>query len=767
MSRSAVSTALYRSMWRWVRSPGVRTNLHFSIPFHELPASVVDAANKLEKSPRGAPGCEALIRLAWREAVSRGSVDSCAAGQDDAFRVLRVMSNLSDGLMEQMRQRLANANRTGIQFLIGEVVRHKVYGYRGVIVGWDRRAAVDVAGWDGLRKSSLGAEQPFYHLFPDESDCTELFGSPRDMKYVAEENLERTVPQFSRIRHPSIIGASAFMCFDPSINRFVPADELAYLYPGSLSSRDPLPPPSSRVRSAASRVFMSVTSAAKQLHTFVKAVKKQEIVQDMSTSHPSGSQHLRPKGSSQRDEPPTSRTDDAFVSLGASRTRESASLASSPEVMQENAAVGMPPDHKFPGGEEPHIDGQGRQMFTEILNLTSSAAMHADTSAPARAGSSPVLARGSQALAHTASSRAHSNLKDGLAHEGEMRQAFDSLRRYAELAEYVSYNLAERAKKADRTDISFGIGQVLRHRKFRFRAVVFGWDRRPSLDVSGWDGVLGLPSGVEQPFYRMVPDMSDCISMLGGPRGIRYVAQENLEPISPGECAISHELLPHIFDGFDAATGTFLPVQQLCFWYGSDPILALPQHTARTVALVAHTISRLEALIHCYYVDAKKEELLDPLLELLTAAPSADDAQMTERACLALLTAHPNGEIMNLMRSSESSLHDDDLLAARGALEEAMDADESHAELYVRRATIALKAGEYESAREDARKALAIDRRHFGALFLEGTALRELRRYEEAITAHQAVLAMHPWASRVVVLIYKAERARRILGNLP
>eukprot|EP00967_Tisochrysis_lutea_P157705 scaffold320672_cov33-Tisochrysis_lutea.AAC.2 len=322
--------------------------------------------------------------------------------------------------------------------------------------------------------------------------------------------------------------------------------------------------------------------------------------------------------------------------------------------------------------------------------------------------------------------------------------------------------------------------------------------------MTGWDGVLGLPSGVEQPFYRMVPDMSDCISMLGGPRGIRYVAQENLEPISPGECAISHELLPHIFDGFDAATGTFLPVQQLCFWYGSDPILALPQHTARTVALVAHTISRLEALIHCYYVDAKKEELLDPLLELLTAAPSADDAQMTERACLALLTAHPNGElemyallkrlrasnkwlrevkynrmhgtpsnglcageIMNLMRSSESSLHDDDLLAARGALEEAMDADESHAELYVRRATIALKAGEYESAREDARKALAIDRRHFGALFLEGTALRELRRYEEAITAHQAVLAMHPWASRVVVLIYKAERARRILGNLP
>jgi hemimethylated DNA binding protein len=49
---------------------------------------------------------------------------------------------------------------------------------------------------------------------------------------------------------------------------------------------------------------------------------------------------------------------------------------------------------------------------------------------------------------------------------------------------------------------------VLRHRKFGFRAAVFGWERRPQLDVSQWDGVKGLPSGAQQPFYRMVPDIA-------------------------------------------------------------------------------------------------------------------------------------------------------------------------------------------------------------------------------------------------------------------
>jgi hemimethylated DNA binding protein len=75
--------------------------------------------------------------------------------------------------------------------------------------------------------------------------------------------------------------------------------------------------------------------------------------------------------------------------------------------------------------------------------------------------------------------------------------------------------------------------------KFGFRAVVFGWEPRPHLDVSHWDGVVGLPSGAEQPFYRMIPDNDDCVSLLGGARGVRYVAQENLEPLPAAQEAVA------------------------------------------------------------------------------------------------------------------------------------------------------------------------------------------------------------------------------------
>ena len=66
---------------------------------------------------------------------------------------------------------------------------------------------------------------------------------------------------------------------------------------------------------------------------------------------------------------------------------------------------------------------------------------------------------------------------------------------------------------------------MLRHRKYGYRAAIFGWERRPQVDVSGWDGVQGLPSGPDQPFYRALPDMRDCVELLGGPRGVRCVAR--------------------------------------------------------------------------------------------------------------------------------------------------------------------------------------------------------------------------------------------------
>jgi hemimethylated DNA binding protein len=82
---------------------------------------------------------------------------------------------------------------------------------------------------------------------------------------------------------------------------------------------------------------------------------------------------------------------------------------------------------------------------------------------------------------------------------------------------------------------AFRLGEVVRHRKFGYRGVILGWDIRPLGDAnaiaSRWEGVVGLPSGADQPFYRVLPDEGDVEDFLGAGafRSSFYVAEENLQ----------------------------------------------------------------------------------------------------------------------------------------------------------------------------------------------------------------------------------------------
>jgi hypothetical protein len=54
---------------------------------------------------------------------------------------------------------------------------------------------------------------------------------------------------------------------------------------------------------------------------------------------------------------------------------------------------------------------------------------------------------------------------------------------------------------------------------------------------------------------------------------IRYVAQENLVAIeAKADRKISHDLLPHVFEDFDAERAAYRPVQQLRVWYPADDL---------------------------------------------------------------------------------------------------------------------------------------------------------------------------------------------------
>lgn len=123
-------------------------------------------------------------------------------------------------------------------------------------------------------------------------------------------------------------------------------------------------------------------------------------------------------------------------------------------------------------------------------------------------------------------------------------------------------------------EVSFALGEVVRHRKFGFVGAIAGWDLRPTADVSRWDGVVGLSLLGEQPFFHVIPDEHDVHQVFGGPRGMRYVAQQNLERVSADErLPVSHSLLraPEAYDGaahgsrarfferFEPASGSYVP----------------------------------------------------------------------------------------------------------------------------------------------------------------------------------------------------------------
>ena len=81
-------------------------------------------------------------------------------------------------------------HKQNIEFSLGQVVKHKIYGFRGLVLAWDSKPRMDVSNWDGLAHIERPQEKPFYHVYPDVNDCISAFGGPRSFRYVCQDNLE-------------------------------------------------------------------------------------------------------------------------------------------------------------------------------------------------------------------------------------------------------------------------------------------------------------------------------------------------------------------------------------------------------------------------------------------------------------------------------------------------------------------------------------------------------------------------------------------------
>jgi len=111
---------------------------------------------------------------------------------------------------------------SNIKFRIGQVVRHKRWGYRGVIVGWDATAQAP-ASWikDNHGENLHWRNQPNYAILIDIRDRT----IPQ-LAYVPEENVD-LAPSAIRITHPGM--EDYFEAFDGA--QYLPRPWLKTIYP--------------------------------------------------------------------------------------------------------------------------------------------------------------------------------------------------------------------------------------------------------------------------------------------------------------------------------------------------------------------------------------------------------------------------------------------------------------------------------------------------------------------------------------------------------
>lgn len=80
------------------------------------------------------------------------------------------------------------------KFSIGQLVRHKLFDYRGVIFEVDPCFMLSDEWYEDVAKSRPPKDAPWYHVFVDQTE---------DTTYVAQQNLRRD-DSLEQISHPDI-----------------------------------------------------------------------------------------------------------------------------------------------------------------------------------------------------------------------------------------------------------------------------------------------------------------------------------------------------------------------------------------------------------------------------------------------------------------------------------------------------------------------------------------------------------------------------------
>jgi heat shock protein HspQ len=72
-------------------------------------------------------------------------------------------------------------NISSVKFSVGELIHHRLFGYRGVIIDVDQNFQASEEWYEAVAKSHPPKNRPWYHVLVHQSEAS---------TYVAEQNLE-------------------------------------------------------------------------------------------------------------------------------------------------------------------------------------------------------------------------------------------------------------------------------------------------------------------------------------------------------------------------------------------------------------------------------------------------------------------------------------------------------------------------------------------------------------------------------------------------
>ena len=495
---------LYRSLLRWPRQKDV-----WRVPFTIDTIKIENLNLMLPMLSKiyNARGVLAAVRYCFR--IPKPQIDH-KSSVNIAFGALKYLNSLT----KELRDRLVVHDESYkleslafINFRIGEVVVHIEKGYRGVITGWSIDKETSVQTLD-LLVDYFDAKR----LSETDSTLVPIRVLSTDVAHVVDEAL-------LRVYHNSL--SSFFYCFDRNNGRFLPNVTLQFLYPNDYIPKNSIQEKLSlflKVDSFSAGAVetqnhdneLALSQRCEKIVKFSTsiAISLKEILRNHGIVYAGYSEGVAiPKvGNPYFDEV----LDGLLVLIEESSHIRTAEDFATPQDLISTSESDK--KYKF-----------HKSLLNSLLDLNGNNDDHEYMLAQYGVYTAMTRSRGesdsSAACRAVERIGAMYALIDQLL---QLRFQNKGLSFFETLIPHMSFGVADPVSvklAMERNDIpnsKFAVGQIVRHKKFKYRAVVHGYEHRPSQDCRRWDGVLGLKLGQEQRFYSVIPNQQDVELFLGG-----------------------------------------------------------------------------------------------------------------------------------------------------------------------------------------------------------------------------------------------------------